>query len=119
MIQLVTPQCIQFMVKAGHTVMEVWTDMPGNGFIASIAGHDVVFTETGVALVSGNQLIRIFTEVQKDQMQKTALPGFPYPKVCLVGVWRTLLEASSVDRPRKFFVGDREKKKAEIGRAHV
>lgn len=49
MIQLVTPQCIQFMVKAGHTVMEVWTDMPGNGFIASIAGHDVVFTETGVA----------------------------------------------------------------------
>lgn len=95
MIQLVTPQCIQFMVKAGHTVMEVWSDMPGNGFIASIAGHDVVFTE-----------------VQKDQMQKTALPGFPYPKVCLVGVWRTLLEVSSVDRPRKFFVGDREKKKA-------
>lgn len=39
MIQLVTPQCIQFMVKAGHTVMEVWTDMPGNGFIASIAGQ--------------------------------------------------------------------------------
>lgn len=65
MIQLITPQCIQFMVKAGHTVMEVWTDMPGNGFIASISGHDVVFTETGVALVSGNQLIRIFTEVQK------------------------------------------------------